>query len=144
MQNTRPGQLKDIGGQAVIEGVMMRAPTSLVIAVRKPDHEIVVRREKLTPLKERFRPFRWPVLRGIAVLAESLIWGMKALTYSANQAVETDAGDSPKEMGGVTMAITILASAVLGIGLTYLAIVVSRIEGHRKKVRLGYESLGLA
>ena len=117
MQNTRPGRLKEIGGQAVIEGVMMRAPTSLVIAVRKPDHEIVVRREKLTPLKERFRPFKWPVLRGIAVLAESLIWGMKALTYSANQAVETDDGDSPKEMGGVTMAVTILASMVLGIGL---------------------------
>lgn len=93
MENARTGQLKDIGGQAVIEGVMMRVPTSIVIAVRRPDSEIVVRRERLTPLKERFPPFKLPVLRGIAVLAESLIWGMKALTYSANQAIETDDGE---------------------------------------------------
>jgi uncharacterized protein YqhQ len=117
MKSTRSGQLKDIGGQAVIEGVMMRAPTSIVIAVRRPDREIVIRRERLTPLKERFLPFKWPVLRGIAVLVESLVWGMKALTYSANQAMETDNGDSPKEMGGFTIAVTILLSIALGVGL---------------------------
>ncbi len=113
-----PGRVEHIGGQAVIEGVMMRAPSSIVIAVRKPDSDIVIRREKLTPLKERFLPFKWPVLRGIAVLIESLVWGMKALTYSANQAVEADdEEDSPKEMGGFTMAITMLVSFALGIGL---------------------------
>ena len=117
MGDAQSGQIKDIGGQAVIEGVMMRAPNSLVIAVRRPDHEIVVRRERLTPLKEKFPPFKWPVLRGIAVLVESLVWGMKALTYSANQAMETDGEESPKEMGGFTIAITMLLSIVLGIAL---------------------------
>jgi uncharacterized protein YqhQ len=89
-----------------------------VIAVRKPDSEIVVRSEKLTPLKERFRPFKWPILRGIAVLFESLVWGMKALTYSANQAVEEEDEDGKtKEMGGFTIAITMIISMALGIGL---------------------------
>ena len=117
MQNAGSGRLKDVGGQAVIEGVMMRAPTSIVIAVRKPDSEIVIRRERLTPLKEKFPPFKWPILRGLAVLVESLVWGMKALTYSANQAVETNDGDSPKEMGGFTIAVTVLMSIALGVGL---------------------------
>ncbi len=117
MGDAHSGQLKDIGGQAVIEGVMMRAPKSLAIAVRKPDHEIVVRRERLTPLKERFPPFKWPVLRGIAVLVESLVWGMKALTYSANQAIETDGEESPKQMGSFTMAVTMILSIALGIVL---------------------------
>jgi len=110
-------QIKDIGGQAVIEGVMMRAPTSIVIAVRKPDQQIVIKRERLVPLKERFPPFKLPILRGIAVLVESLIWGMKALTYSANQAVETDDADSAKEMSGFAIGVTMLLSFALGIGL---------------------------
>lgn len=110
-------KLENIGGQAVIEGVMMRAPASIAIAVRRPDSEIVVRRETLTPLKERFFLFKWPVLRGIAVLVESLVWGMRALTYSANQAMETDDGKLPQKMGGFSMTITILMSFALGIGL---------------------------
>jgi uncharacterized protein YqhQ len=110
-------ELENIGGQAVIEGVMMRAPTSIAIAVRRPDNEIVVRRETLSPLKEKFPPFKWPILRGIVVLIESLVWGMRALTYSANQAVETEEGESSQEMGRFTMAITILLSFALGIGL---------------------------
>jgi uncharacterized protein YqhQ len=118
MGDAHSGQIRDIGGQAVIEGVMMRAPKSLVIAVRKPDQEIVVRRERLTPLKEKFPPLKWPVLRGIAVLVESLVWGMKALTYSANQAIETDGKEeSPKQMGGFTMAVTMIFSIALGIVL---------------------------
>ena len=117
MKSARSGQLKDIGGQAVIEGVMMRAPTSIVIAVRRPDREIVIRRERLTPLKERFSPFKWPILRGIAVLIESLVWGMKALTYSANQAMEANDESPPKEIGGFTIAVTVLLSIALGVGL---------------------------
>jgi len=111
------GELKNIGGQAVIEGVMMRGPGSIAIAVRRPDNEIVVRREKVTPLKEKFPPFKLPILRGVAVLVESLIWGMKALTYSANQALESEDEGSAKEMGGFTIAITMLLSFALGIGL---------------------------
>ena len=111
------GEVKNIGGQAVIEGVMMRGPASIVIAVRKPNHEIVVKSEKVTPLKERFPPFKLPILRGVATLFESLVWGMKALTYSANQALEDENGGSSKEMSGFTIAITMLLSLGLGVGL---------------------------
>jgi len=114
---TSCSRLESVGGQAVIEGVMMRAPRSIAIAVRKPNREIVVRREKLTPLKERFPPFKLPILRGVAVLVESLVWGMKALTYSANEAVEAPEGEKSQEMGGFTIALTFLFSLVLGIGL---------------------------
>ena len=115
-------KVEHVGGQAVIEGVMMRAPKAIVIAVRKPDESIVIKREKLTPLKEKFRPFGWPILRGIAVLVESLIWGMKALTYSANQAVELEgeeeeSGEPPKEMGRFAITVTMLVSFAVGIGL---------------------------
>jgi uncharacterized protein YqhQ len=110
-------KLENVGGQAVIEGVMMRGANSIAIAVRRPDNEIVVKRETLTPLKEKFPPFKWPILRGIVVLIESLVWGMKALTYSASQAVETDDEGASQEMGGFSIAITILMSFVLGIGL---------------------------
>jgi uncharacterized protein YqhQ len=111
---------KDIGGQAVIEGVMMRGARSLVIAVRKPDQEIAVRRETVVPLKERFSPFKLPMIRGLAVLVESLIWGFKALTYSADVAVEAideKDGKASKGMGNFTLAITFLLSFVIGIGL---------------------------
>jgi uncharacterized protein YqhQ len=120
MNNPDNIQYKDVGGQAVIEGVMMRAPKSLVIAVRKPNQEIVVRHEQLTPLKEKYPLLKIPVLRGIAVLIESLIWGMKSLTYSADQAVETineNDGKPAKGIGNFALFITILLSFVLGIGL---------------------------
>lgn len=120
MENNRNVCTKDVGGQAVIEGVMMRASKSLVVAVRKPDQEIEVLRQKLVPLKERFAPFKLPILRGLAVLVESLIWGVKALTFSANVAVEaeeTKDGKPAKGMGGFAMTITFLFSLVLGIGL---------------------------
>ncbi|MBD3184942.1 DUF1385 domain-containing protein [Candidatus Poribacteria bacterium] len=122
MNNPSCAKPKNVGGQAVIEGVMMRAPRSLVVAVRKPNNEIVVKREKLKPLKERFRPLGWPVIRGVGVLIESLVWGMRALTFSANQALEEENDESdqekPKqEMGGLSLAFTFMLSILLGIGL---------------------------
>ena len=120
---------KNVGGQAVIEGVMMRTPKSLVIAVRKPNDEIVVRREQMHPLGDRYPIFKRPILRGIVVLLESLVWGYKALTFSANEAMDeieseeesSDAVESPKdkqnELGGFTLALTLIISIVLGMGL---------------------------
>jgi len=96
---------------------MMRAPKSLVVAVRKPDQGIEILRQEVVPLKERFSLFKLPILRGLAVLVESLIWGVKALTYSANIAVEAEEGKSSKGMSNFAIAITFLISLVLGIGL---------------------------
>ncbi|HLF82757.1 MAG TPA: DUF1385 domain-containing protein [Blastocatellia bacterium] len=73
-----------VGGQAVIEGVMMRAPHSYAVAVRRPDGQIVSKSERLPVLAEKYPLLKLPVLRGSAVLIQSMILGIKALNFSAN------------------------------------------------------------
>jgi uncharacterized protein YqhQ len=75
-----------IGGQAVLEGVMMRSPASLVVAVRRPDGQIAVREEAWETLWPRMKLLRKPFLRGAVVLIESVWNGFSALAFSAEQA----------------------------------------------------------
>src|SRR5262245_57960373 len=75
-----------VGGQAVIEGVMMRAPHSYAVAVRRPDGQIVAKSERLPSLAEQYPLLKLPVLRGSAVLIQSMFLGIKALNFSANVA----------------------------------------------------------
>lgn len=77
-----------VGGQAVIEGVMMRAPNSYAVAVRKPNGEIVFKAEKLPKITEKYPFLKVPVLRGSAVLLHSMALGVKALNYSATVAFD--------------------------------------------------------
>ncbi len=77
-----------VGGQAVIEGVMMRAPHSFAVAVRRPAGTIALLQDSLQRPQERFRWFKYPVLRGLGVLGQALVVGIRALRYSADQAVE--------------------------------------------------------
>jgi uncharacterized protein YqhQ len=77
----------NVGGQAIIEGVMMRSPRSLAIAVRRPTGEIVVTERAWESIWERFKFLRWPFFRGTVVLLESLFNGIQALMFSANQAM---------------------------------------------------------
>src|SRR6266516_1826677 len=89
-----------IGGQAVLEGVMMRGPSNWSVAVRKPDGEIAqVSREIESPMK-RHALARLPVVRGIFALGESLAIGFRALAISANYAAqeEGDTDEVPKEL----------------------------------------------
>ncbi|HUL28978.1 MAG TPA: DUF1385 domain-containing protein, partial [Thermodesulfobacteriota bacterium] len=79
-----------VGGQAVIEGVMMRSPHSMAIAVRKPSGEIVVKRERLNFFSEKKFFARLPLARGIMNLLSALILGMKALNFSANQSLDEE------------------------------------------------------
>ena len=79
-----------VGGQAVIEGVMMRAPSAWAVAVRQPDGRITARRNDLTRLSERNRWARVPFIRGMFVLGESLTLGFKALSWSAQVATEEE------------------------------------------------------
>lgn len=72
-----------IGGQAVIEGVMMKHGDQYAVAVRKPDNEIEVKLEEYTPIGEKYKILKLPILRGIVNFVESLVIGMKTLTYSA-------------------------------------------------------------
>lgn len=77
-----------VGGQAVIEGVMMRAPNSYAVSVRRPDGTIASISAKLPKLSEQYPLLKIPVLRGSAVLIHSMILGVKALNFSANVAFE--------------------------------------------------------
>jgi len=83
------------GGQAVIEGVMMRGPSCLAVALRNTRGEIVVRDQPWRSIWERLRFLRWPFLRGGVVLVESLANGMSALSYSAKIAAEGEQERSP-------------------------------------------------
>jgi uncharacterized protein YqhQ len=98
------------GGQAIIEGVMMRSPSEYAIAVRKPDNEIILKTGKLKSLSNRIKFLKWPIFRGIINLIESLTLGLKALTYSAEQAT----GEEDK-ISKVEMFFTILIALVLFI-----------------------------
>lgn len=91
------------GGQAVIEGVMIRSPLKYAIAVRRPDKEIVLKIGKLSSLSNKLKFLKWPIFRGIINLIESLVLGLKALTYSAEQAT----GEEEK-INSVEMFFTIL------------------------------------
>lgn len=104
------------GGQAIIEGVMMRSPSKYAIAVRKPDKEIILKTGKLRSLSNRIKFLKWPIFRGIINLIESLTLGLKALTYSAEQAT----GEEDK-INNVEMFFTILIAFVLFI-LIFIAL----------------------
>jgi len=114
-------EFPNVGGQAVIEGVMMRGKKSLAVAVRKPNNDIIVKKEQLNPVGERFPILKRPVLRGIVVLLESLIWGIKALTFSANEALETDEEQEEtqqkQELSKLALVLTMIFSLGMGIGL---------------------------
>jgi uncharacterized protein YqhQ len=89
-------QYAAIGGQAVIEGVMMRSPNAFVVAVRKPDGEIRLRRDQWFGLGKKFSFLRKPVLRGVLILVETMANGIVSLNYSAN--VNMDAEQKAKAL----------------------------------------------
>jgi uncharacterized protein YqhQ len=112
----------NIGGQAVIEGVMMRAPRSLAIAVRRPTGDIVVKKEEVVPLSERFPIVKFPVVRGAVALFSSLITGIKALNFSANEAMveEEKEGEEKQELSSWAMAGTMAVAFGFGILLFFI------------------------
>lgn len=101
-----------VGGQAVIEGVMMRGAGQVATAVREPSGRITVDVRAVTSLAERYPILKKPFLRGIVVLGESLTLGMKSLAYSAKMAGEEEESLSDRELLG-TMAAAFLMAVVL-------------------------------
>lgn len=79
-----------VGGQAVLEGVMMRTPNAFAVVVRKPDGEMVVMKERAARWTDRFPILKWPILRGPAILIQSLVLGIRTLNYSAEVAMEAE------------------------------------------------------
>src|SRR6476660_8058547 len=79
-----------VGGQAVLEGVMMRGVSVWAVAVRSPAGQIELSSESIVPWAQRHRLWRLPVLRGVVALAESMKIGFRALSISANAQLEED------------------------------------------------------
>ena len=105
-----------VGGQAVIEGVMMRGFGKVATAVREPGGNINVRVSPVTSIADRYPVLKLPILRGAVSLFESLILGMKSLSFSAQAAGEEDEQLSDRELIG-----TIILAIALACGL-FLAI----------------------
>jgi uncharacterized protein YqhQ len=118
----------NIGGQAVIEGVLMKDDHKLAIAVRKPDKKISVKKEKLKPWSKRVKFLGWPFFRGTVNLIEMLVLGIKALNYSANEALGEDEQISSKEFA-ITTIVAMLIAVGLFIVLPLYLTKVTRTEG---------------
>ena len=89
-----------VGGQAVMEGVMMRAPHSYCVAVRKPNGEIVTDESPLKKVSEKFPIFKYPIFRGVGTLGQAMHLGVKSLRFSANAILDED--DPEKESGEIS------------------------------------------
>jgi uncharacterized protein YqhQ len=102
-----------VGGQAVIEGVMMRAPHSYCVAVRKPNGEVVTEEAPLPRVSDKYPIFKYPVFRGVGTLGQAMSLGIKALRFSANASLD-DSRDGraqkPQEINSWVMAANLLFS----------------------------------
>ncbi len=101
-----------VGGQAVIEGVMMRGTDKVAVAVRTPNGEITVDVNPVNSIRDKYPILKKPLLRGVIALFESLYDGMKALAYSAQVS-----GDEDEQLTGKEMVMTIATSVLLAVGL---------------------------
>ncbi len=102
-----------VGGQAVLEGVMMRSPHAWAIAVRKPSGEITIHCEPIERSSEKHKWMGWPVVRGVVTLGNAMTLGFRALKFSANAALdEIPAGENEKklEVSGWVAALNIIFS----------------------------------
>jgi uncharacterized protein YqhQ len=113
-----------VGGQALIEGVMMRSPGAYGVAVRRPDGSLAFQRGKVNSLAKRFPVLKAPVLRGVAVLFQSLALGIRSLNFSAEQAMaamtaaEAAAGEpAPEKPKKETSNWAVAGSMAFGLGL---------------------------
>jgi uncharacterized protein YqhQ len=117
-----------VGGQAVIEGVMMRSPRGYSVAVRRQDGSVRVIKDALKTVGEKWRLFKLPVLRGVGVLGQALVLGIRALRFSAEEALSEEAarkgrkGDEKKDTRNVSSWL-IAGNLVLALGMNILLFV---------------------
>ncbi|HHV56460.1 MAG TPA: DUF1385 domain-containing protein [Firmicutes bacterium] len=107
--------VRQVGGQAVIEGVMMRGRRFVATAVRRESGEIVVQVKEPWSAGRRFPCLRWPLVRGAVALIDSLVVGLEALTFSANQFGAEEEKLTPRDL-----VLTLVTALGLGVGLFIL------------------------
>jgi len=113
-----------VGGQAVIEGVMMRTPHAYAVAVRRADGSVEVKKEPVKRLSEYWKPFSWLVIRGFAVLLQSMILGFRTLNYSINVSMKDLESESKKASGkkskkknSESNVLPVAGSMILGVAV---------------------------
>ena len=117
------------GGQALIEGIMMRGPRKQAAVVRRPDGELAIREEELKFIKDRYPILGWPLIRGVFTFVDSMVNGVKALMWSAEffPEEEESADEEPSKMeqwleqklGSEKMSsLVVTLAVVMGIGLS--------------------------
>jgi uncharacterized protein YqhQ len=109
--NCKPNPEDIAGGQAIIEGVMMRHGDKIASAVRKPDGEIVIQERDYIPLTRRYRILGLPFIRGLVTLLEMLVIGMKSLFFSAEMALT----EGEKKPQGWEMTVSMMISFTIAI-----------------------------
>ena len=119
-----------VGGQAVIEGVMMRGPKHVATAVREPSGKITVDVKPVNSLADRFPIFKKPFFRGVLSLGESLVMGLKSLTYSAQMAGEEEKDKLTNKDIAITMTISLLAAILLFIVIPTAAVNILPTDNH--------------
>ncbi len=130
-----------VGGQAVIEGVMMRSPEMYSVAVRRQDGSILVRLQPFVSFVKRYKVLSLPILRGAVVLIESLILGIKALSFSSDVAMadqnpknsKGEVGRQPRQkswLAKLWLAATVLFSFALGLFIFfYIPLIFTELLG---------------
>jgi len=108
-------KIKPLGGQALIEGVMIKAPNKVAMAARKPDGKIVAKGMRHVSLTNKYKILNMPFMRGVIQLFEMMVIGIKALTWSANQQEEEE-----EELGTKEWVIAFTFAILLTIGLFVL------------------------
>ncbi|MBR3789446.1 MAG: DUF1385 domain-containing protein [Clostridia bacterium] len=123
-----------IGGQALIEGIMMQGPKGAAMSVRLPSGEIETEQLELKKLKDKFKPAGWPLIRGIVNFVESMLFGFKCIEKSAEKAGLDDENIPEEEMskldkwlsdhfGPKMIAVISGIAMILGFGLSFLLFV---------------------
>lgn len=114
-------KINPIGGQAVIEGVMMRGKHQMATAVRTSSGEIVIKKSSLESSSWRKNPFfKLPFIRGVVALVDSMVIGIKELNYSANMALPEDEKKTASEKSKFLTQSALILSLVLGLGFAIL------------------------
>ena len=119
-----------VGGQAVIEGVMMRSPSRMAVAVRRPDGTLAFLERPFTSVTRRFRPLGWPVLRGAISLFETLGLGISALNFSADEASRAeDAKPDAKPSLAQPLLQFVTVGLSLALGMFLFVVLPARVTG---------------
>jgi uncharacterized protein YqhQ len=101
-----------VGGQAVMEGVMMRAPHSYCVAVRKPSGEMVTEEMPVARMSEKYKWLKYPMLRGLGTLGQAMSLGIRALRFSANAALDDGSSQKPTQVSSWMMTTQVIFSVL--------------------------------